>query len=358
MACEKVKTQISSASNAQLVCEIGGIVFSKSISRALFDRLNIYLFEKTLVGIKDALIIAGMDKSEIDEIILVGGSSRIPKIHDLLTKFFDRKTLNDSINPDEAVAIGAAKLADTLTNSPALSVALIERTPFAPGIALTNGEMGIVIESNMTIQTKNTQSYCTSFDNQERVVLPVYEGNDMIAEENNFLDKFTVRGIPLKPKGEVKVLVTSELDVNRILHVKAVETSEGRSATIKIHKLNGMSAEKMESLTQRTREFAEADDEVRKSHEIQNELEEYCQEVLGLVQGMKRKNDDTEWNNITVKCNEVLDSISGNPSGKKAEYEQCLEDMRDLCRPIFAKKSECGVESDDALQVKELAEIN
>ncbi|XBI49132.1 hypothetical protein VPH35_112753 [Triticum aestivum] len=264
-ACEKAKRVLSTTTQATVEIDSlhDGIDFYGAITRAKFEELNMDFFRKCIVHVDKCLSLAKMEKSQIHDVVLVGGSSRIPKVRELLKDFFQGKELCTKINPDEAVAYGAAVQAAILSgeaNEEVRDVLLLDVTPLSLGVETEGGEMSVVISRNTTIPVKKEKVYTTCHDNQTRILFQVYEGEGSETVDNNLLGKFTLRGIPRAPRAVPKVNVTFEINPDCILKVTAVDMSTGNTNNITITRDQGrLSAEEIERMVRDANKYNSED---------------------------------------------------------------------------------------------------
>ncbi|XP_072165853.1 heat shock 70 kDa protein IV-like [Diadema setosum] len=342
---ERAKRTLSAGPHATIEEDslFEGVDFYTRITRARFEDLCYDLFRKCLDPVERAITDANINKRDIDTVVLVGGSTRIPKVRRLLQEVLDGKDLNKSINPDEAVAYGAAIQAAILSGDRSAEiqdVVLVDVTPLSLGIEVEGFEMSTVIKRNTTIPTVATGSYTTVSDNQTRLRVQVYEGERAHTKYNNRLGEFMLTGIPPAPRGVADIKVTFDIDANGIMNVTAKEQSTGSSNNIMItNNRDRLSKEEIELMISDAEEFRLQDDLHRKINASRNKLKDYAYSVKSAVTGTlaERKLTAGDIEKVTKAAEKVLQWLDSNYKATEGEITQQLEELQKTCSPIMIK---------------------
>jgi len=346
---ERVKRALSSQSQARLEIEdiVPGYDLEETLTRARFEELNNDLFKRTLIPVQNVLKRADLEKSDIDHVVLVGGSTRIPRVQELLSEFFDGKELSKNINPDEAVAFGAGVQAAIIGgfNENLSQLLLLDKTSLSMGIETTGGVFTVIVPRDTQIPTKKSQVFSTYQDNQVKVMIDIYEGERPMTKDNHPLGKFELTGIPPAPRGVPQIEVTFQVNNDGILEVTASEKGTGNSEKITISAEKGrLSEEEIQRMQQEAEEYAEEDRIVKERMDTKNGFESYLYSLKSTLEDADRSDNlpAEDKKDLLDLVEEKLEWMETTPEASKDDLVEQRKEVEISANPVMRKLYDNG----------------
>jgi heat shock protein 1/8 len=344
-SCESAKRTLSSANVAKIEVDslFDGNDFSTSLTRAKFENLCNDIFQRTMAPVEQVLKDSKLSKSEINEIVLVGGSTRIPKIQELLSSFFNGKELNKSINPDEAVAYGAAVQAAILSGNSddkLNGLLLLDCTPLSLGVETAGSVMTVLIPRGSTVPVKKTQTFSTASDNQPGCTVCVFEGERKFTRDCNLLGKFDLHGIPPMPRGVPQIEITYEVDVNGILQVNACEKSSGKTEKITIkNDSNRLSDEQIAKMLADAEKYKDEDEKAQKKVQAKNNLENYVYNIKSTVLNEEKMKTSlgSDYDTVNSTVEDTFKWLDDNKTATTEQFETKQKEVEEVLMPLVQK---------------------
>ena len=341
-ACEKAKKALSSIikTTIDIDCIIGEEDLSVTITREIFENFCIGLFKKCILPLENLLKDAKINKNQIDEVIMVGGSTRIPKVREMVQEFFYGKQLNYGLNPEETIAYGAAIQAAVLTGvkeENLKNIILLDVTPFSLGVETVGGVMTVLIPKNTTTSCIKHKIIDNYSDNQTSFIIHVYEGERQLTKDNNFLGKFEVDELPMRPRGQLHIKITFDIDANSILSVSAFEETTGKKNSLNTR--NSINRFSIEDIDRMVLEYEKLYEEEKEKEESKINFDFYFYGIRQAVKDLQSKNkfSENEKNQIREKINEIFDWRNNNIKASKDEYDAKVKEMGAVINPIMQK---------------------